>query len=106
MKEVTIDGIIYVPKGQEGKILNTYVAQLPILSTVERMKWDTYKSVLKICAYLNNEFKSDGNQWVITHELRVDDDYSTLEKVFHFTSKEAAKYALLHFKEVFKTFYS
>ena len=107
MKEVTIDGIIYVPKVQEEKVLITNVAHLPLLKDIGYTKMCAYQNVLKICAYLNNEFKSDGNQWVITHTLEITYCKArTLNKIFYFTSEEAVEYALLHFKEIFKTFYS
>ena len=106
MKEVTIDGIIYVPKVQEEKVLITNVAHLPLLKDIGYTKMDAYRNVLKICTYLNNEFESDGNKWIITSELEVLNPRSSLSKVHHFTSEEAADYALLYFKETFKTFYS
>ena len=106
MKEVTIDGVVYVPKVQEEKVLITYAGHLPLLVGIGYTKMCAYQNVLKICAYLNNEFTSDGNKWIITSELEVLNPLSCLSKVHHFTSEEAADYALLHFNEVFKTFYS
>ena len=106
MKEVTINGVVYVPKGQEEKKLRTIITTLPKLSNEGYIKWYAYYDVLKICAYVNNEFESDGEYWIITNELEINSSISTIGKIYHFTSNKAAEYALIHFKEVFKTFYS
>ena len=107
MKEVIINGVVYVPKIKEEKRLITDLSHLTILSEVGYIKLNAYKEVLKICAYLNNEFKSDGCKWIIPYTL--EEPYfteSTFSTIYFFTSKEAAEYALLHFEETFKTFYS
>lgn len=107
MKEVTIDGIIYVPEGKE-KILATNHSHISnMLNEKNLKKWQAYFNILKICAYLNNEFKSDKRQWTISETLELFPCQSkTLSNVYHFTSKEAAEYALNHFKEIFKIFYN
>ena len=106
MKEVIIDGVVYVPKVIEGKKLKLNVEDFPILSNTGREKWNNYYDVLRICEYLNNEFKSDGDKWVIDKHGITASTIGGIASVFHFTSVKAAKFALLHFKETFKTFYS
>ena len=108
MKEVKIDGVVYVPKAQQ-KRLFTSVNNIPLhLWPKDVKKIGSYSNILRICEYLNNEFESDDEcKWIIPFTLdEVFDTDTSITSIYHFTSKEAAEYALLHFKQTFKTFYS
>ena len=104
MKEVTIDGVVYVPKVPEEKVLCTSLILIPsVLSYKSIKKVEAYNNILQICEYLNNEFVSDGKRWMINHSEKTISVFGT-SNIYHFTSEKAAEYALLHFIIVFKTF--
>jgi len=69
-----------------------------------KKKVQAYKDILNLCLYLNDRFSVDGEYWVIKKDETIYISY--MMPSFGFTSKKAAEYALEHFSELFKTFYS
>ena len=105
MKEVTIDGVVYVPKVPVEKVLWTSLTLVPaVLSYKSIKKMEAYNNILQICEYLNNEFVSDGSTWMINKSEKTICVLGATRNIYHFTSEKAAEYALLHFKQVFTTF--
>jgi hypothetical protein len=75
-----------------------------------KKKVQAYKDILNLCLYLNDRFSVDGEimpsyqYWTITRNGAIEGQNTP--SVFTFNSYNAAKYALEHFAELFKTFYS